>query len=79
MTYPLSPDCRPSKPKPAYCSLPAAVRAAIAFGNSLSEISVPRWAKSYDTTEEAVKSAWEAELSRRSQEPTNSFEQPEGK
>jgi hypothetical protein len=50
------------------------VAVAIREGNSLSEISVPRWAATYATSEEAVKSAWEDELSRRSLEPSNSFD-----
>lgn len=74
MTYPLSPDSRPVKPKPAYCSLPAACRAAIIFGNSLSEINVPRWASTFATSEEAVRQAWDTELSRQSQEPSNAFD-----
>jgi hypothetical protein len=71
----MTPSERPAAPRPAYCSLPAAVKAAILSGNSLSEISVPRWASTYATSEEAVKSAWEAELSRRSQEPNNKYEE----
>jgi hypothetical protein len=70
----MTPSERPAKPRPAFVSLPAAVAVAIREGNSLSEISVPRWAATYATTEESVKSAWEAELSRRSQEPSNSYE-----
>lgn len=78
MTYPISPEGRPAAPKPAYCSMPAAVKAAIAFGNSLSDINVPRWASTYRTSEEAIRQAWEAEITRRSQEPSNQYDS-EGK
>lgn len=67
-------ELRITPAKPAYVSLPAAVRAAILSGNSLSEISVPRWAATYGTSEESVRQAWEAELSRQSQQPSNSFD-----
>jgi hypothetical protein len=60
--------------KPAYVSMPAAVAAAIAHGNSLTDIFLPRWAETYQTSEERIRQAWEAELSRRSQEPDNSFD-----
>lgn len=61
-------------PKPAYVSMPNAVRAAILSGNSLSDINVCRWASTYATTPERIKDAWEAELSRVSQQPSNSFD-----
>lgn len=65
---------RISPPKPAYVSMPNAVRAAILSGNSLSDIVIPRWASTYCTSEEAIKEAWEAELSRQTQHPINSYE-----
>lgn len=61
-------------PKPAFVSMPAAVAAAIAHGNSLSDIRLPRWAETYRTSEEAIRQAWEAEMSRKSQQPDNSFD-----
>lgn len=61
-------------PKPAYVSMPAAVAAAIAHGNSLAEIRLPKWAETYRTSEEAIRLAWEAELTRKSQQPDNSFD-----
>ena len=72
-------ELRISPPKPAYVSMPAAVRAAIAHGNSLADIILPRWAATYCTSEEAIRQAWESELSRQSQQPNNSYETPEGK
>ena len=63
-----------SPPKPVYVSMPAAVAAAIAHGNTLSDIRLPRWAETYRTTEERIRQAWEAELSRVSQVPINSYD-----
>lgn len=65
-------------PKPAYVSMPNAVRAAILAGNALADINLCKWADTYSTTPERIKDAWEAELSRVSQRPTNDFES-EGK
>lgn len=65
-------------PKPAFVSMPSAVAAAIRQGNSLADIILPRWAATYCTSEEAIRRAWEAELSRQSQKPFNDFES-EGK
>lgn len=70
---------RPSPPRPAFVSMPHAVAAAIAHGNTLGDIMLPRWAATYRTSEEAIRHAWEAELSRRSQEAQNKYEAPEGK
>ena len=72
-------ELRISPPKPAFVSMPAAVAAAISHGNSLSDIRLPKWAETYRTSEEAIRQAWEAELSRTSQEPSNQYETPEGK
>jgi hypothetical protein len=65
---------RPQPPRPAFVSMPAAVSAAIAHGNTLSDIRLPAWAATYRTSEEAIRQAWEAELSRRSLAPSNSFD-----
>lgn len=60
-------------PKPAFVSMPSAVAAAIRCGNTLSDIRIPKWAETYRTSEESIRQAWEAELSRQSQEPSNSY------
>lgn len=65
---------RPQAPRPAFVSMPAAVSAAIAHGNTLADIRLPAWAATYRTTEESIRQAWDAELSRRSQQPSNSFD-----
>jgi hypothetical protein len=65
---------RPTPPKPAYVSMPAAVAAAIQHGNALADIRLTAWADTYSTTPERIKDAWDAELSRRSLMPTNSYD-----
>jgi hypothetical protein len=70
----MTPSERPQPARPAFISMPAAVKAAIQFGNSLSDINLCRWADTYATTPERIKDAWEAEVTRRSQEPSNSFD-----
>ncbi len=65
-------------PKPAYVSMPAAVAAAIAHGNQLTDIRVDRWAATYRCGVEDIRQAWECELTRRSQEPSNQYDS-EGK
>jgi hypothetical protein len=65
---------RPQAPRPAYYSMPNAVRAAILSGNTLADIRLPAWADTYRTSEEAIRGAWEAEMSRQSQQPINSFD-----
>ena len=65
--------------KPAYHSMPNAVRAAILAENTLSDIRLPAWAATYGCSEESIRQVWEAELTKQSQEPSNSYEQPEGK
>jgi hypothetical protein len=65
---------RPQAPRPAFVSMPAAVAAAIAHGNTISEINVCRWAATYRCEPTAIQEAWEAELSRQSQQPSNSYE-----
>lgn len=66
-------------PKPAYVSMPAAVRAAILAENTLADIRLDKWADTYRCGVEDIRQAWDAELSRQSQQPQNSYEQPEGK
>jgi len=65
---------RISPPKPAYVSMPNAVRAAILSGNTLADITLPRWAATYGCEPEAIRQAWDAELSRVSQQPINDFD-----
>jgi hypothetical protein len=69
---------RPVPPKPAFVSMPHAVAAAIQHGNTLADIMLPRWAATYCTSEEAIRQAWEAELTRQSQIPSNIYDS-EGK
>ena len=64
--------------KPAYHSMPNAVRAAILAENTLSDIRLPAWAATYGCSEESIRQVWEAELSRQSQQPSNTYE-TEGK
>jgi hypothetical protein len=70
----MTPSERPVPPRPAFVSMPAAVACAIRHGNTLADISLCRWADTYATTPERIKDAWEAEMTRRSQEPSNSYE-----
>jgi hypothetical protein len=65
-------------PKPAFVSMPAAVAAAIAHDNTLADIRLDKWAETYRCGVEAIRMAWDAELTRRSQEPQNSYDS-EGK
>jgi hypothetical protein len=65
--------------RPAYISMPNAVRAAILFENRLSDIDVCAWAKTYGCEPSEIQAAWEAELTRQSQQPQNVCEIPEGK
>jgi hypothetical protein len=60
--------------KPVYHSMPNAVRAAILAENTLSDIRLPAWAATYGCSEESIRQAWEAELSRQSQQPINDFD-----
>lgn len=67
-------------PRPAFRSLPAAVRAAIAHRNTLSNINAHRWAETYaPATTEDVKAEFEKQLSEASLRPSNSYEEPFGK
>lgn len=61
-------------PKPMFVSMPAAVAAAIAHDNALSDINLCCWAKTYGCEPSAIQEAGEAELTRRSQEPSNAFD-----
>ena len=54
-------------------SLPNAVRAAIAHGNALIDIRPEAWAATYRCTTEAVKAAWEAEMTKHSTKPQNIY------
>ena len=67
-------------PRPAFCSLPAAVKAAIAHGNTILDIRRPDlWAQTYRCDSEAVRAEFERQLSEASLRPSNTFEIPEGK
>ena len=70
---------RPIPPRPMCETMPRAVAAAIHCGNSLSDIRIDRWAETYRCGTEDIRNAWDAELSRVSRQPQNSFETPEGK
>jgi hypothetical protein len=63
----------------AFTSLPAAVRAAIKHGNTLTDIRPAAWASTYHCTTEDVKRAWEDALTAISQQPLNTWEVPDGK
>lgn len=67
-------------PRPAFCSLPAAVAAAIAHGNTLLDIKRPDlWAATYGCLTEDVRHEFERQLSEASLSPSNSYEEPYGK
>ena len=67
-------------PRPAFCSLPAAVKAAILSGNTLADIKRPDlWAATYGCLTEDVKAEFERQLSEASLRPNNSYEEPFGK
>jgi hypothetical protein len=61
-------------PKPLFHSMPNAVRAAILSGNSLSDINLCRWSQTYGCEPAAISEAWEAEMTRQSQQPINDFD-----
>lgn len=68
MSFGATPErCDP--PRPAFISLPAAVRAAIAHGNTLSDISIPRWCQTYRSSEEQLREIWEREKWEASRKP----------
>jgi hypothetical protein len=62
-------------PRPAYCSLPAAVKAAIDHGNTLLDIKRPDlWATTYGCLTEDVRHEFERQMSEASMRPSNSFD-----
>lgn len=61
-------------PQPAFCSLDAAVKAAIAHGNHLHDIRPDRWAATYGCGVEDIRIAWDAALSEASLHPNNSYD-----
>lgn len=61
-------------PKPPIYSMPNAVRAAILSGNTLADIMLCKWAETYRCEPSAIQQAWEAEMSSRSQEPSNAYD-----
>jgi hypothetical protein len=61
-------------PKPAFVSMPAAVRAAILSGNTLADIKLPAWAATYGCEPAAISEVWEQEMTRQSQQPQNDFD-----
>jgi hypothetical protein len=65
---------RPRAPRPLCETMPRAVAAAIGCGNSLSDIRLDKWAATYRCGVEDIRRAWDAELSLRSQHPSNSFD-----
>lgn len=70
----LTPSERPANPRPLCETMPRAVAAAIAHGNTLSDIRLSAWASTYKCSDEAIRQAWDAELSRVSQRPINDFD-----
>jgi hypothetical protein len=65
---------RAQAPRPLCETMPRAVACAISAGNTLSHIRIDRWAETYRCGVEDIRQAWDAELSRRSQQPSNSFD-----
>lgn len=63
----------------AYTSLPAAVKAAQEAETVLAEMNLPKWADTFHCTVSDIMAEWEREQSRRSQQPTNNCEVPDGK
>jgi hypothetical protein len=61
-------------PRPAFISLPSAVKAAIAHGNGLADIRPEAWAATYGCSSEAVRLEWERQQSIASLNPRNSFD-----
>jgi hypothetical protein len=70
----LTPSERPAKPRPLCETMPRAVAAAIGCGNGLSDIRLEKWAETYRCGVEDIRRAWEAELSRISRQPINSYD-----
>ena len=61
-------------------TLANAVAAAIAHGNSFTDINPHRWSETYgDCGVEAVKDEWERQQWQRTQQPSNTCEVPDGK
>lgn len=75
----MTPEERPVPPRPLCETMPRAVACAISAGNTLSHIRLDKWAETYRCGVEDIRRAWEAEMTWRSREPTNSFETHEGK
>jgi hypothetical protein len=61
-------------PRPAFISLPAAVKAAIAHGNGLADIRPEAWGRTYNCSSEYVRQEWERQQSSASLIPSNSFD-----
>lgn len=65
----------PAPLNPTFCSLPAAVKAAIAHGNTLLDIKRPDlWAATYRCDSEAVRIEFERQLSAASLSPNNAYD-----
>jgi len=62
-------------PRPVFETLPKAVAAAIAHGNTLPDLNVPRWAATYGCSEADVMQAFEEAQWLHTQQPQNSFEE----
>jgi len=65
---------RPVPPRPLCETMPRAVSAAISAGNGLADIRLEKWAETYRCGVEDIRRSWEDELSRVSQQPSNSFD-----
>lgn len=66
---------RCEQPKPAYHSLPNAIRAAIREGNTLANINLLKWCETYDCELEPFRECWERIQSEMSLMPGNAFEE----
>lgn len=61
-------------------SLPAAVKAAIAHGNSFTDINPNKWSETYGNCGcEAVREEWERQTWKRTQQAQTYCEVPDGK
>lgn len=58
-------------PRPLFETLPSAVRAAIAHGNSLPDINLTRWSATYHCGVEDVKATWERIQWEMTQQPSS--------
>ena len=72
-------DLKPCPPRPVFETLPAAVEAALNFGNfDPLKLNLERWAQTYSLTAEQVKAEFDRQRQKRSLTPCHA-EEFEGK